>query len=136
MEVVPFDTEHKRYIHNWLLERGLATRVIEDLPALGYITLDRGRPIAAGFIRLMEGGFGMMDSLITDPSAPGEIRSKAIDLVVTKLLKQAKSAGVKHIFAFSRDNNTLERSIKHGFKKLPETVIGVDLSSLTIKEFS
>lgn len=136
MDVIPYEAKlHNRYISQWLASRDLKNNFANDLPEIGYITVDRNRPIAAGFIRRMEGNFAMLDSLITDPLAVAELRSKAIDLVVTKLIKEAKLLEIKHFFAFSKDANTIERSLKHGFMKLPDTVIGVDLSQLIIKEF-
>ncbi len=137
MEVVPYNSAlHNYCITSWLAHRNLRTEAAHELPEVGYVAMDKGRPIVAGFIRRVEGGWGMLDSLVTDPLAPAEIRDKAIDILVCRLFKEAKYLKIKQFLAFSRDDNTLVRSLKHGFKKLPDTVIGVDLSQLVIKEFT
>lgn len=129
METIPYNPElHKSYIRNWLEIRGLRISMIEELPKTGYITSGALGPIAAGFIRMVEGGFGILDSLITNPQATPQDRDAAIDLVVENLILKAKELKLSALIATTSDNHTLLRSSKHGFVQLPHTAICLDLS--------
>lgn len=99
----------------------------DEIPATGFVVLTEGVVAAFAFIRLVEGGFGQLDGLTSNPSLPGEIRSQAIDAVVERLINEAKVMKLKKLIAFSRDNNTLERSVKHGFSPMPHTLIALGL---------
>lgn len=120
---------HDRHISKWLKYRSIyKSSLVSELPALGYIAYEDELPVAAGFLRLCEGGFGMIDSLITDPTAPGELRNEALDKITHCILQYAKSNNINNIIAFSRDNNTLTRSLKHGFSLIDDyKVISIKL---------
>lgn len=128
MYIVKSCKESNQYVREWLTLRGLSVLGADDLPKIGYIAFERGEPIAAGYIRRVEGGTGLIDSLITNPDAPGDMRSSAIDLVVEHLLQTAIKANIHRLLAYSVDSNTLLRAEKRfGFSRLPHTVICADL---------
>lgn len=107
---------HRRHITKWLKYRQMyKSSLISELPEIGYIAYEDELPLAAGFLRRCEGGFGMIDSLITDPTAPSELRNEALDKITICILQYAKTNNINNIVAFSRDDNTLKRSLKHGF---------------------
>ncbi len=115
---------HSLFISDWLLERGMNTEIIHDLPKLGWMVYG-DEPLAAGFLRLVEGNYGLIDGLITKPfvGLGNRRRSEALDLIVEKIIHEAKVLGLKKIFAFSSDKATLTRSLKHGFIHQIDTMI-------------
>lgn len=128
-EIKPFvKSQHMALIAAWMGSRGRRIPPISEMPKVGYVVFLDSYPVAAGFIRKVEGGFGQLDSLVSNPIAPAKTRDAAIDAIVTQLLKRAKSMKIPHLLAMSEDENTLVRSEKHGFKKLPLTLIAVDLT--------
>ena len=100
-----------------------------EIPNVGFIVNhnDLG-PVALGFIRKCEGGFGMIDSMITNPTAPAAIRDAALDKLVSRLVASAKRRKLYKIFAFSEDEHTLERAKRHGFNVVSQTMIALTVS--------
>lgn len=137
--------EHYHIIKDWLEARELRVPPINEMPHLGYLVhnlqsedlvhnLQGGHFIAAGFIRRVEGSFGLFDSLVTNPDSTPEERNSALDIVVNQLLTEAKARGMKKLIAFSEDKNTLLRSERFGFVKLSHTLIALDILSPTISK--
>jgi hypothetical protein len=69
----------------------------------------------------------MFDSLITNPGCDARTRDECLDFLFKGLIQKAKDINIKQIFGFTLDDNTVERSIKHGFKKQPFTSAILDL---------
>jgi hypothetical protein len=114
-------------VRMWLEFRGLDTVWADYLPKNGYVVSDEHGPIAIGYIRMMEGNYGCLDSYITDPIAPSQLRDKALDLLTIKLVELAKSLEIKILLAFSQDTFTILRSERLGFKRLPNVLTRLDL---------
>lgn len=128
MEVVEYDKEkHLKHIQDWLVMRDLDMDLSKDIPRIGFVAYGNREPICAGFLRLVESDYLILDSLITNPHASAQTRNRSIDLVVRELILKAKTLGKLKIIANSVDQNTLERSTKHGFKVMPHTMIALDL---------
>lgn len=126
----PTNEQDKIHIASWLNDRALNGSLSHDLPTLGLITYYETTPVAAGFLRRVEGNYCMLDSLITNKNIPSDYRDMALDYLVPKLINLAKSQGFTKIIAFSQDKHTLIRSLKHGFVHLPHTPIALDLSGV------
>jgi len=123
-KIVPYDSlEHGKEIANWLIARDMSAEGSTNLPELGLVLVDTGCPVAAGFIRRVEGGYGILDSLITNPDILPGIRDKSLDYLVKELIKLSRREGIRHLSATSVDEHTLIRSAKHGFKVQPHTLI-------------
>lgn len=101
---------------------------LKDLPANGHIVHIDDIPVAMGFIRLVEGGYGQFDSFITNSRIPNEFRDKALHLLTSKLIELSKQLKLKSIVSYSLDKNTLLRAYMHGFVHIEHTVIVLDLS--------
>lgn len=131
MNLEAFHVSDKGFVRKWLACHQMNLKVLEDLPEHGYIAFDdMDRPVAAGFIRRVEGNYALIDSLISNPEAPGVLRNEALDLITVQLIKTARELGFKQLIAFSRDVNTLKRAERHGFASLPDHVIALDLGAL------
>lgn len=127
----PFNTKNDlETINTWLIARDKKQWEASTLPENGLIAYSDNVPIAAAFLRLCEGQFGMIDALVTNPEISGELRHIAIDQVINRLLSLANSLHLKALLAFSVDKGTLERAERLGFEKRSETIIALDLSKV------
>lgn len=103
---------------------------ISKLPKLGIIIGCKSTPIAAGFLRAIEGDgkTAILDSLITHKDSDSRVRDYILNMLVQKLIELAKDHGITNILAFSTDKNTLLRAQRFGFVELPHQVISLSLS--------
>lgn len=122
-------TEHFSVLADWLRKREAYVPGENEMPSTGYLIWERGEPLAAAFLRLCEGNYAQIDSLVTNPDVPGDLRNTAIDVLVERLCNVAKSQGIVRLIAFTTDKNTSMRALRHGFVHLPHTVMVADLTS-------
>lgn len=123
MKILPFQNEFLCRIKDFLSRRDLPLSMADSLPMIGFVISYNDELIAMGFIRKVEGGYGMIDGYITDPDQPPHIRNEALDLLTYHIIKAAKDNNINNLIATTQDENTICRSLKHGFRKLPESVI-------------
>ncbi len=114
------DLEH---VNRWLKKRGSEPVTHHDLPEAGYMAWHFGRPLGAIFLRRCEGGAGIVDSLISNPDAPGELRHIALDALITRIIEHAKKSKIKFLLGYTIDDNTHTRSIRLGFEDSPYRVV-------------
>lgn len=111
-------TEHGRHVESMLMSQGMDPALVRDLPVNGFIALDRSsNPIAIGFIRLIEGRYGMVDSYLTSTSADATERNLALNRVTLKLISDSKRQGLRGLMAFSAEPNIVTRALNLGFKQ-------------------
>lgn len=128
MQVERFKFKHLAIIAHWLKERELNPHLIDELPDVGFVVSEGEEIIAAGFIRQTEGDYALVDSYITNKNSPPVQRDQALDLITKELINISKSLGFKTLVATSIDQNTIDRSLRHGFKQLPHAVIALKLT--------
>lgn len=121
------EAEHKDHLVSWLEKRNLPKNLAEDLPTIGLIAFKDSLPIAVAFLRQTEGNLGIFDGLCTNPDAPAHMRHFAIDKLTAEIIDIAKDFEFTAIIAWSEDAGTLERSVKHGFRRMPQSLIAIDL---------
>ena len=127
--VAPYKHDtHYDLMVDGLQQRGAYVTPGDEVPKIGYVGFNGQKFLAMAFLRRVEGGFGQLDGLVSNPEAPGSERHEGIDIVVENVLRTAKELGIKNITATSVDSSTLMRSNKHGFVKLPHTLIAVNTS--------
>lgn len=90
------------------------------LPRLGFIVYQNaGEPVCAGWLREVEGGAYLFDSLISNKDLSSAERHEGMDLLWKTILKQAKG---KYLMATSIDKGTIKRGTDLGFKAMPHTL--------------
>lgn len=130
LQVESFDfREHNHFLRALLLLRELPTSYADEVPVYGFIAFENRKPIVIGFLRRMEGNYGWIDGLISNPEVDGPVRHAALDQVVLHLIDKAKELKLKRVLGFTVDNSTLERSYRLGFKKQPHSIIVLELDS-------
>ncbi len=111
----------------------ISTVTMKTLPKIGYIVLRNNYPVAAGFLRRVEGGYAQLDTLTSNPMFGSLIRHQAIELVVNTLLQDAKDLKLRGIVAFSVDHGILNRAHTMGFHTLPHSLIALNLGDYPAK---
>lgn len=101
----------------------ISTVTMKTLPKCGFMALYNGHPIAAGFLRRVEGGYAQLDGLTSNPYFGSKIRHEGIDLVVDTLLKEAKDLGLKGIIAFTKEPSIVSRAKEKGFQVVEQILI-------------
>lgn len=131
MKTVVFTLEeHEQSLLVWAHERGSYIPSVSEIPGNGIVVLNNSsQPICLGFIRKVEGGYGLIDGYISDPSQPAIERNEALSLLTEELIKLAKQLGMSALLANTVDEHTLKRSLKHGFSQLPHSLMVKDLKS-------
>lgn len=98
------------------------------LPKIGYMAFLDKHPLAAGFLRRVEGDLvAQMDNLVSSPHFGSIIRHKAISLIVDQLKLDGKSLNLKGIYAFTIDDSIMDRAKATGFINLNHVVLGLKL---------
>lgn len=130
LDVVPFILEiHLEAVLRMLYLRNSPIPPKASFPEHGCVVYRGAEPVAAAFLRRVEGGYAQLDGLVSSPVASSEMRHEAITLAVDYVLDQAQALGITQIMAISTDAGTLLRSERHGFAKLPHAFIALDLKS-------
>lgn len=115
---------------HWRHASPSAPFIIEDtLPKIGFIVSSETQYIAAGFLRRLEGGFGQLDTFVTNPNASSEDRNEALNLLTERLINEAKLLELRGIYAISSDVSVLKRAVATGFQLLPQCIVGLNLES-------
>lgn len=99
----------------------------DHLPEVGFYAYNSAIPIAMGFLRKVEGGYGMIDTLVTNGDLPSETRHLGIQLVVDTIIEAAKTLKLKGIISLSSDTGVINRAISIGFHVVPQTAIALPI---------
>lgn len=124
LSVVTYRAHHFTLINSWLADRGIASISAQELPKDGLMIYGREGYLAGGFLRQCEGGIALMDSYITNPNAPAELRNEALEKMTGELLRVAKNKGYTKVIAYSADSHTIERAVAHGFAIIDQALLG------------
>ena len=127
IEISRFSVEDQATYLDFLRKRNLSEHLLGVIPLIGWIAKRKDIPIGAIFIREVEGRYALIDGLITDPTIHPIVRHRAIDRLVSELIKYCQQEDYKKIFAFTADNSTLKRSFMHGFQVSPDVLITLPL---------
>jgi hypothetical protein len=92
------------------------------LPKLGMVAEINGSIVAACFLRMLEGGYAHMDTMVSDPTYSSEYRHIALTAITKLMLSAAKHMGLHGILAWSMDESILKRAEDAGFRLLPSTI--------------
>jgi len=100
---------------------------MKTLPKIGYICLLEGHPVAAGFLRRVEGGYAQIDTLVSNAHFGGLIRHEGIKKVVDALIEDAKALRLRGIVSFTGDSGVLKRAEALGFHVVNQQLIALRL---------
>jgi hypothetical protein len=104
------------------------TPTSDEMPSIGYIAFEDEMPIAAAFLRKVEGGYGQIDGLVSNPECPCHLRHIAMDIVIKRCISDAKALKITQLMAFCKDESPIMRSKRLGFVELPHKLMALDLN--------
>ncbi len=116
MKVREFKSRDLTSINKWLKARAKNGITCQQLPRVGFVVPG----VAIGFIREVEGGMGIFESLVSNPFASSALRHAAMSAIYAKVMNDAR---FERIIGFSVDNGALSRSADAGWLQLPFTVM-------------
>jgi len=128
IQIVPFRFKYLKALHDILDSNqylNMSDVNMKTLPKIGYIALRNNYPVAAGFLRRVEGGYAQLDTLTSNALFGSQIRHEGILKVVDALLDEAKVLKLRGIIAFTHDKGILKRAESLGFKEFSHTLIGL-----------
>lgn len=124
MILTPYDpNKHSSSMLQLLASHNLNEELVHTLPQFGLIAFERELPIAAGFIRQVEGNYAILDSIISNPTADPSLRHRALDLIYKKCIHIAKLNGITRLIGTTADHGILTRSLNHGFLITPHVYL-------------
>jgi hypothetical protein len=106
---------------------GIAEITFKSLPKIGYIALLGGAPVAAGFLRRLEGNYAQLDGLTSNAYLGSIVRNRGITSVVSTLIDEAKRIGLDGIIATTNEESILKRAAELGFHEVPQKIIALKL---------
>lgn len=122
LEVIPFKFKHYPLLMEMLKDREypeINRIVYRELPKIGYICLLGKQPVAAGFLRRVEGNvLAIMDTFASNPYFGSIIRHQGLNKIVDALIEDAKTLKLKGVMAFTVHKDILLRTEAIGFKQV------------------
>lgn len=129
VHIVPFKFKHLPMLLEMLKDQNypdLEDICMKTLPKIGYIAFLDNIPIAAGFLRRVEGNVvAQIDGLTSNPFFGSIIRHKGITLVINQLIDDAKELKLKGVYAFTLDADTLRRAESLGFRAVSHSTLAL-----------
>lgn len=126
IKLFPFKFKHLSLLHDMLSSQkylNISDISMKTLPKIGYIAMLGNTPVAAGFLRRVEGGYAQMDGLCSNAYLGSIVRHEGVSKVVLSLIEDSNRLGLHGIIAFTKDQGVLKRAESLGFKTLSETLI-------------
>lgn len=114
---------HKQAMISILRSRNMPEDYELNLPVTGVLAFgEDGVVMACGFIRYVEGGYGMMDSFITNPATPMMVRTEAL-MFIMKTLQDTAKKELKFLIVLTVEPGIARKAIKFGGKMTDFKVI-------------
>jgi hypothetical protein len=133
VSIIPFRFKYLHILHDLLKSNDylhISTVNMKTLPKIGYIAMLGGHPIAAGFLRRVEGGYGQVDTLTSNKYFGSQIRHQGIVKVLDALLQDAKDLRLHGVIGFTCDKSIFERTQTMGFHALSEySMVAIKLTN-------
>jgi hypothetical protein len=128
--VSPYDESHFDLLV--FLHETQASPTVKDLspitlPKIGFIAMEDVMPVAAGFLRMIEGGFAQFDTLVSNGDLPSEMRHEGLTKLVDRIIQTAKEKQLLGLMCLTRDEGILNRAESLGFHRLYMIPIGLKL---------
>lgn len=130
VSLVPFRYKYLPFLLEMLESReylGISEINMKTLPKIGYMALLNNKPVAAGFLRRVEGGYAQLDGLTSNPYLGSIVRHKGIELVVDHLISAARQLKLNGVIGFTSDKGVLKRAEGLGFTTVDQSLIALRL---------
>lgn len=110
-------------------EGDLSEFTMQYLPKIGYMAFLDKIPVAAGFLRRVEGNLvGQIDGLTSNPQFGSIIRNEALDKVVNQIVSDGKVLGLKGLYAHTTVESVYKRAVATGFHVTEHSILALPLT--------
>ncbi len=130
ISLVPFSFKYLPMLYEMLKTQDyldISHISMKTLPRIGYIALLNKQPIAAGFLRRVEGGYAQLDGLTSNAYLGSIIRHEGINKVVQALINESKDLKLHGIIAITKDQSVVKRAKELKFQVIEDTLITLRL---------
>lgn len=121
--------ESRALLARWLGDRVLPEIFLDNLPKAGLMVFHQNTPVGVVFLRMVEGGKGMLDGFLADPSIPHKVRKLALDQLIADVVKLACDSELTGVFGLTTNKRVVERAKNHGFSVLDHKLVSMRLNA-------
>lgn len=108
-------------IFNWWKKRGVQPQEPDFLPPTGFVLEHNGEKLCAGFLFKTDAKIAVIGHMVSNPEVTNkEIRSQAIDLLIQRLIHEARYYGFRAVSCSSNVDRLNLRYESFGFVKSDE----------------
>lgn len=117
LKVRKYRDRDKEAILSWFKHRG--TDLDEAfLGKVGFIVPG----IAAGFIIQTDTKACIFEPFVSNPDTFGPIRDEALNMIMERMINEAKDLGYYRVFGFASHNRMVSRALRCGFVKVEDSI--------------
>jgi len=88
----------------------------DALSEFGMIAHTEKHELCAGWLYLMTKYWGLIEFVVVNPEAPRKDRKVGVELLLGRLIQEAKLFNVKALFSSLKSNGLIRLYVKNGFK--------------------
>jgi hypothetical protein len=96
----------------------------KTLPKIGYLAMLGKHPVAAGFLRRVEGGYAQLDTFVSNRHFGSLVRHEGLSKVTEALINDAKDLKLLGILAITIDDGIIQRAKDQGFHVINQVLVG------------
>lgn len=123
MEIRKFDPQSDYLkVSAWWEKQGWPSIPLEMLPKTGFIMEDAEGGLCAGWLYKTDSKFAWLEWIVANPARPFELRGRALDVLMLRLVETARSSGFKAVFSSINNERLINRYKKHGFKETEKSM--------------
>jgi len=125
MEVVRATDEHVTDAISWVVARGMPAPARDIFSSTGWCVPGA----AAWWLYLSDSTLAWTEMLVSNPAVKKDVRSAALDAVITRVIQEARDAGTRLLMCNIDRSDLEERALRHGYQVLGrgQTLIGINL---------
>lgn len=120
MKLQPVDDTNYNTVCEWWIARGMTPVPRQSLPLTGYIVSDDKYQYCAGFLYKTDSDLALVDGFISNKDSDYEKRAKALDMLLTALMDEAKRDNYRVIIAQSTHSNSIKIVERFNFTKMTQ----------------
>lgn len=127
VKTTPFRMTHesRSILAQWLQDHIMPDEFLDHLPKLGLMVWHCNTPVGVAFLRVVEGGKGMIDGFLTDSNIHPDIRTPCLDQLILDLIKLAKFNDMNGIFGLTVNKRVIARAKKLGFSLMEHKLVSL-----------
>ena len=127
VRLVPFKHRHYGMLLHMLEDQEapfLGFVSYKTLPKIGYLAMLGKHPVAAGFLRRVEGGYAQLDTFVSNRHFGSLVRHEGLSKVTEALINDAKDLKLLGILAITIDDGIIQRAKDQGFHVINQVLVG------------